>query len=187
MTLIYNEIEEELGFTPAVPFDLSLIRPAVITRESTEAARDYIDRVRRYYIEVSKNAVDARDQSIMAYERADRDGFIRMKKQYTNESLEEFVRNDNEKNKIKRYRNRLYQNYDQIFFDPVNPLVKAHFYAPGKHLFGVFASTLAVNTLVIWFMTLILYVLLYFRVLHHILESSDKIRKIMRDRRQREI
>ncbi|MCK7529738.1 MAG: hypothetical protein MZV63_01105 [Marinilabiliales bacterium] len=37
----------------------------------------------------------------MAYERADRDGFIRMKKQYTNESLEEFVRNDNEKNKIK--------------------------------------------------------------------------------------
>lgn len=186
MTLVYNEIEEEMGFTPAITFDLSLINRREITRESIEAARDYIDRVRRYYIEVSKNAVEARDQSIMAYERADRDGFITMKKQYTNESLEEFVRNDNEKNKIKRYRNRLYQNYDQIFFDPVNPLVKAHFYAPRKQLFGVYARTLAVNTLVIWCMTLILYILLYFRVLHRILESSDKIRKVMRDRQQRE-
>ncbi len=186
MTLIYNEIEEEMGFTPAITFDLSLINRLEITRESIEAARNYIDKVRRYYIEVSKNAVEARDQSIMAYERTDRDGFITMKKQYTNESLEEFVRNDNEKNKIKRYRNRLYQNYDQIFFDPVNPLVKAHFYAPRKQLFGVYARTLGVNTLVIWCMTLILYILLYFRVLHRILESSEKIRKIMRDRRQRE-
>jgi len=186
MTLIYNEIEEEMGCTPAITFDLSLINRLEITRESIEAARNYIDKVRRYYIEVSKNAVEARDQSIMAYERADRNGFITMKKQYTNESLEEFVRNDNEKNKIKRYRNRLYQNYDQIFFDPVNPLVKAHFYAPRKQLFGVYARTLAVNTLVIWCMTLILYILLYFRVLHRILESSDKIRKIIRDRRQRE-
>ncbi len=186
MTLIYNEIEEELGFTPSVTFDLSLINPGEITRESIEAARDYIDRVRRYYIEVSKDAVEARDQSIMAYERADREGFITMKKQYTNESLEEFVRNDNEKNKIKRYRNRLYQNYDQIFFDPVNPLVKAHFYAPRKQLFGVYARTLAVNTGVIWFMTTILYILLYFRALHRILESSEKIRKVIRDRRQRE-
>lgn len=186
MTLVYNEIEEELGFTPSIPFDLRLINPEAITRESTEAARNYIDRVRKYYIEVSKSAVEARDQSIMAYERADRDGFIRMKKQFTNESLEEFVRNDNEKTKIKRYRDRLYQNYDQIFLDPVSPMIKAHFYAPRKQLFGVFAGTLAVNTLVIWLMTLILYVLLYFRVLHRILESSDKIRKIIRDRRTKD-
>jgi hypothetical protein len=186
MTLIYNEIEEELGFTPAISFDLRLIDPAVITLETIEEARNYIEKVRRYYIEVSKNAVEARDQKIMAFERADREGFIRMKKQYTNESLEEFVRNDNEKNKIIRYRERLYQNYDQIFFDPVNPFIKAHFYAPRKQLFGVYASTLAVNTGVIWLMTLILYILLYFRVLHRILESSYKARMVMRDKRRSE-
>ncbi len=183
MTLIRNEIEEELGFTPSIDFDINLIYPGVISPETIGEARDYTDRVRRYYIEVSKNAVEARDQVIMAYEAADRDGFIRMKKQYTNESLEEFVRNDNEKNKIKRYKERLYQNYDQIFFDPVNPLVKAHFYAPQKQLFGFYASTLAVNTGVIWFMTIVLYILLYFRVLHKILESSHKARMVMRYKR----
>ena len=86
-------------------FDISSVNPENITFESIEAARSYIERVRRYYIEVSKEAVEERDQSIMAYERADRDAFIKMKKQYTNESLEEFVRNDNEKSKIKRYKN----------------------------------------------------------------------------------
>ncbi len=184
MRLIRNEIEEELAFTAAVPFDVSLITPDAITAEAIGAARDYIERVRRYYIEVSRNAVDARDQAIMAFERTDREAFIRMKKQYTNESLEEFVRNDNEKDKIKRYRDRLYQNYDQIFYDPSHPLVKAHFYAPRKQVFGLFAGTLPVNTAVIWFMTLCLYILLYFRVLHSILDSSEKFIRVRRDRRE---
>lgn len=185
MMLIRNEIAEELEFTPAVTFDLRLINPDAITPGSVAAARDYIERVRKYYIEVSRKTVEARDQVIMAYEQADREAFIRLKKQYTNESLEEFVRNDNEKDKIKRYRDRLYQNYDQIFFDPAHPLVKAHFYAPQKQLFGLFAGTLAVNTAVIWFMTVCLYILLYFRVLHRILDSSEKFMRVMRDRRER--
>mgnify|MGYP000855221900 FL=1 len=183
MLLIRNEIEEELGFTTAIPFDLRVIDPDAITPEALTAARDYIERVRRYYIEVSRDAVEARDQAIMAYEQADRDAFIRLKKQYTNESLEEFVRNDNEKDKIKRYRNRLYQNYDQIFYDPEHPMVKAHFYAPQKKVFGLFAPTLAVNTGVIWFMTVSLYILLYFRVLHRILDAAEKFMRVRRDRR----
>jgi len=186
MILIRNEIEEELGFTPAIAFDFPMIDPENITLASIEAARNYIEKVRRYYIEVSKNTVEARDQKIMTYERDDRDAFIRMKKQYTNESLEEFVRNDNEKSKIKRYQNRLYQNYDQIFYDPVSPMIKSHFYAPRKQVFGMFAGTLAVNTGVIWLMTVILYILLYFRVLHRILESSQKLKRVIADKGKNE-
>mgnify|MGYP000517369447 CR=1 FL=1 len=177
MILIRNETEEELAFTPAIAFDPGIIDPDNISLAATEAAREYIEKVRRYYIEVSKEAVEARDKSIMAFERADHEGFIRMKKEYTNESLEEFVRNDNEKTKIKRYKDRLYQNYDQIFQDPENMFVKAHFYAPCKRIFGACSGTLAVNTGVIWFMTAILYLLLYFRVLYRILDSSAKLKK----------
>ncbi len=180
MTLIYNEIDEELLFTPRVTFDLSLIDPDNITYMAIDTARNYIERIRRYYIDVSKNAVDARDITITAMERADKEGFIRMKKQYTNESLEEFVRNDNEKDKIKRFNDRLYQNYDQVFFDPPGKLIKAHFYAPRKQVFGYYASTLAVNTGVIWIMTILLYILLYFRVLHRLLESSNKALRAFR-------
>jgi len=96
------------------------------------------------------------------------------------------VKNENEKNKIRRYRDRLYQNYDQIFYDPENRLVKAHFYAPRKQIFGTYASTLAVNTGVIWCMTLILYLFLYFRILLKILESSNKIKMTIRSRQNSE-
>ncbi|MCK7534146.1 MAG: hypothetical protein MZV63_25530 [Marinilabiliales bacterium] len=34
---------------------------------------NYIERIRRYYIDVSKNAVDARDITITAMERADKE------------------------------------------------------------------------------------------------------------------
>src|SRR5512133_2313819 len=93
MSLIYNEIAEEMNFTPDVSFELSLIDPAKISAGSVEAARQYIETVRRYYMDLSKSAVDERDRSIIAREYEDREGFILMKKQYTNESLEEFVRN----------------------------------------------------------------------------------------------
>lgn len=182
MMLIGNEISKELSFTPVIPFDLSLTDPENITTMAVDSARSYIEKVRRYYIEVSKQAVAARDQKITEYENADREGFIRMKKQHTNESLEEFVKNENEKVKIKRYRDRLYQNYDQIFHDPEKRFIKAHFYSPRKRLFGSYADTIAVNTGVIWFMTLCLYILLYFRVLKRILESSEKIKMGFRNR-----
>ena len=130
--------------------------------------------------------MEARDRRIMAFENADREGFILMKKQYTNETLEEFVRNENEKNKIRRYGDRLYQNYDQVFLDPEHPFIKAHFYSPGKMIFGYYARTLVVNTLVIWFMTVVLYILLYFRILYLILESSHKLKKVLTRRRSNE-
>ena len=187
LSLIYNEIAEEMGFTPDVPFNLSVIDPGNITMASVDTARNYIERVRRYYIDVSKQAVDERDRNIIAKEYEDKDGFILMKKRYTNESLEEFVRNENEKEKIIRYKDRLYQNYDQVFLDPGGRFIKAHFYAPRKQIFGIWFSTLAVNVGVIWFMTLVLYILLYFRVLHKILESSDKIKNVLRAQSSTEV
>jgi len=187
MSLIYNEIAEEMSFTPDVPFDLSLIDPEKISAGSVGAARQYIETVRRYYIDLSKRAVDERDRSIVAREYEDREGFIMMKKQFTNESLEEFVRNENEKEKIIRFKDRLYQNYDQVFFDPAGRFIKAHFYAPRKQVFGLWFSTFAVNVGMIWLMTLILYILLFNRVLHKILESSDKIKNVLKARRNSDV
>ncbi len=177
ISLIYNEIEEELGYTPAIVFDLNLINTRNISMETIDTARYYIEKIRAYYIAMSNNIRAERDKCIEAKERANREEFILMKKHYTNETLEEFVRNDNEKEKIKRYRDRLYQNYDQVFLDPTRKFIKAHFYAPRKQVFGNFFNTLTVNVVVIWFMTLCLYICLYFRVLKKILESSDKVKQ----------
>lgn len=177
MKLVYDEIKEEMEFTPAVKFNLQLIDPQKLTVETTDTARYYIELIRTHYIALSNRARAERDRCIEEKERTDKEGFIKVKKEYTNESLEEFVRNDNEKDKIIRFRDRLYQNHDQIFLDPASKFVKAHFYAPRKMVMGKYLKTLTVNTAMIWFMTLVLYVLLYYRVLQKILESSHKVRQ----------
>lgn len=178
--LLQNEVRKELINTPQVKSDVSLLMNNKITPEALKAVRDYIELVRDYYMDISKRVVNAKDRKIETEENIDKEAFIRLKKDYTNESLEDFVRNQNEKEKIIRFKNHLYQNYDQIYLDPEHKLVKAHFYAPRKQVFGVFINTLAVNVGVIWFMTIFLYVILYFKLLKRALDFIEKTIKAYR-------
>jgi len=178
--LLQNEVRKELINTPQIKSDVSLLMNNKITPEALKAVRDYIELVRDYYMDISKRVVNAKDRKIETEENIDKEAFIRLKKDYTNESLEDFVRNQNEKEKIIRFKNHLYQNYDQIYLDPEHKLVKAHFYAPRKQVFGVFINTLAVNVGVIWFMTIFLYVILYFKLLKRALDFIEKTIKAYR-------
>jgi ABC transport system ATP-binding/permease protein len=181
--LLQNEVRKELLKTPQVKSDVSLLMNNQISPEAMKKVRDYIELVRDYYMEISKKAVSAKDRKIEAAEDVDKEAFIRLKKDYTNESLEDFVRNQNEKEKIIRFRNQLYQNYDQIYLDPEHKVVKAHFYAPRKQVFGVYVNTLAVNVGVIWFMTIILYLILYFKLLKRGLDLIENTIKAHREKK----
>ena len=65
------------------------------------------------------------------------------------------------------------QKREPIYKDPTNPFIKAHFYAPRKMVAGTFVSTLWVNVAIIWLMTFITYLLLYFRVLKKLLDLFE--------------
>ena len=54
-------------------------------------------------------------------------------------------------------------------------MIKAHFYAPRKQVFGNYFSTYAVNVAVIWFMTLIFYLILYYRLLKKFLDFFEQL------------
>jgi len=59
---------------------------------------------------------------------------------------------------------------------PKNALdYRAHFFAPQKNLFGTPVSTFLFNNLVIWIMTVLLYVMLYFELLRKLVNSFDHI------------
>ncbi|MEZ5012541.1 MAG: hypothetical protein R2744_13610 [Bacteroidales bacterium] len=52
-------------------------------------------------------------------------------------------------------------------------MIKAHFYAPRKQVFGRFVDTFWVNIMVIWMMTILTYLALYFRVLKRFLDAME--------------
>lgn len=183
IVLLQNEIRKEMAYTPEVTCDVSLLVNNHISQEAMTQARNYIELIRDYYMDMSKRAVKEKDRRIEKEEETDKDAFIKLKKDYTNETLEDFVRNSDEKEKIVRYKNHLYQNYDQIYLDPESRFVKAHFYSPRKQVFGVFANTLTVNTGVIWFTAAILYLMLYFRLLQRVLGFTERKLKAYRNKK----
>ena len=58
------------------------------------------------------------------------------------------------------FKNRLYPNYDQIYSDSNNKFFDAHFYAPRKLIFGNYINTYVANIIVLWVMSIIIYLVL---------------------------
>ena len=89
--------------------------------------------------------------------RKNGNAFIKLRNNYHNESLEEFVTNKNETTKIVEFKGELIQKIDPIFMDPEYKFIKAHFYSPTKQIFGIIFDTYIVNVVVLWVMTILLY------------------------------
>lgn len=68
-----------------------------------------------------------------------------------------------------------FRNSILYFLDPKYKFIKAHFYSPTKQIFGLYIDTYIVNVIVLWIMTIILYLALYFRLLKKLLDSGEVV------------
>jgi ABC transport system ATP-binding/permease protein len=176
MRLLRNEISQEVKTNTYIEFkQLDRLYPEKIDDQVLESASSYIKKVNKFYIKVYNRANDKRDQIIRAYEKSPEEKalFIQLKRDYYNDNLAEFVENSNEPVRIVEFKGKLIQKIDPIYLDPENNLIKAHFYAPQKKIFGTYYTTFWVNTLVIWIVSLIFYIILYFRGLKKLLEILE--------------
>jgi hypothetical protein len=138
-----------------------------ISKEVLDYTGEYLTALRKFYADAYKTAYTAKNEIIQNFNL---DNLQELKRKHFNETLEEFVTNKNVFERITEYKGQLIQKIDPIFHDPVHKFVKAHFYAPRKMIFGVFLPTLWVNVIVIWMMTIMIYLLLYFRALKRLLD-----------------
>jgi hypothetical protein len=56
---------------------------------------------------------------------------------------------------------------------PETYFIKAHYYAPKKPFFGLMISTFWFNTAIIWVMSIILYFVLYYKLLQKLLDLFE--------------
>ena len=109
--------------------------------------------------------------------------FQSFKTKYNNQSLEDVVTNSNTLKFIDEDENTLIQKSDPIFLDPYTfRFLGAQFYSPTKYLGSVKLDTFYANIMVIWLMTIILVITLYYDLLRKLLEGSGLIVKILRNR-----
>ena len=172
--MISNEIlKQQKIYNKNVDFTfLSKLNRDSLNTYSAYMTKSYLDELNDYYgKEFHKfyNKKEARVNHIV-----DKTPLLyKLKKDtYYNESVSDIVKKVFERNKIIQYEDRLIRQVDLIYLDP-SPSnyfdFRSHFYAPQKHFAGKFYDTFWFNLVVVWLITLILYISLYFNLFKRIL------------------
>jgi ABC-type multidrug transport system ATPase subunit len=178
LEVVRNEFAKELKVNHKIQYiHLNELKIERLNDLALEDAITYLDQLNRYYIKLYNKANGYKDEIISSAQRTskDKEQFLNLKRANSNESLEEFVTNSNEVERIVEYKGELSQKLDPIYLDPTSPMIKAHFYAPRKMVFGVYFPTFWINIFVIWFMTILLYFVLYHRLLLRALDYFEQV------------
>ena len=173
LIFIRNEIKKEMDFTPIEFEYIDALTPDKVTPEVIASTQNYLELLRRYYIDYYNYADGQRNALIEKLEKEPGNAYLKLRDKYHNKALEEFVLNKNETTTMIEYKGELIQKMDPIFLDPQHKLIKAHFYTPTKQVFGNYFDTYIVNVIILWLMTTGLYFILYFRLLKRVLDSSE--------------
>jgi energy-coupling factor transporter ATP-binding protein EcfA2 len=182
LEILYNELNK-LGPVEGVEkMTLENISLDLLTKEWVTQFNAYLDDVSNYYKESFNESVAKKEKLIGFLEASEEYEFDlnEYKNTYHNESLSDLVRNVTVKNRYIEYNGEIVQQIDPIFNEPSkpsNPLdYRAHFFAPVKYFLGLKFKTFTFNLIVIWLMTIVLYLTLYFELLRKAVSSNGKVK-----------
>lgn len=173
--LLKYEVEGVQKLVPDYPFEkIDQLTIEQIDGPTIELLKEYLAELNDLFIDKYNELTAEKDKIVVSLNKTDedREAFIKLKDDYTNESLTDLVTNKNDLNKIIEWNNRLIQHSNPVYKDPDG--FRAHFFAPSKELFGTKITTFSANLLVIWLFSIVLAVTLYFDLLKHFLDWIEK-------------
>jgi hypothetical protein len=127
-----------------------------------------------------KNALRSKDSlcGVIATNRIDSEKLDRLRIDYYNKGLATFVLNGDLKDQSVEKTKRIIRKYEPVFMPPRAKNGRAHFCAPFKIIGNLKVDTFWFNLAVIWLVSLLLYIALYFSILRKILSVFDKSKRV---------
>ncbi len=166
-TLLKNEYNKEIHSTPLIdcqvlegdssPEDFNLIK--------AENIGQYFKSLNKFYGEIFQKYNNHKQKMISYWMKKDSEYFTLIRNQYHNDNIADIVKQVFNHNKIIEYEGHLYRKVDPVFFEPIPKHAldfRSHFYAPKKHIAGVYIDTYWFNMIIVWLFTIIMYVSLYY-------------------------
>ncbi len=166
--LFYHEINNELVANPSVQFDLN-------NEQMLPAIQQYFNELNKYYIKEYNDASQRKDKIMQGLIAVNGEEKLKLlKDNFTNESLNDMVLNANTFDLLVEHDNELIRRFRPVYMDGAHDsFIRAPFFVSRKNIFGNYYSTFAVNIVVIWFMTFILAITLYFNVLSRFMKRLN--------------
>jgi ABC transport system ATP-binding/permease protein len=181
LALISTEVSQELNKIGADKFKrLDDLVPARFDSTVHQNLTVFLDQLKKLYVKRFNNADQKKEEKIREMTNApekEKD-FENLREQYNNESISELVKNLSETHRIIEQDGKLIQKIYPIYKDPEPDHMvdfDAQFYMPSKHFLKSNVDTFYFNTAVIWSMTLVLALLLYFDVLRRIIDGIGNL------------
>jgi hypothetical protein len=169
IALLKNELSKEIVRVPSITFNaIDKLSVDAFNEEVALEAKNYIEQLKSHYRDIFNNADNTINRFLSENIRNNKERFNAIKDAYYNESMSDIVRKTFDKNKLLRDGDKLIQVVDPIYQIPEPESAvsfRTHFFAPQKHFAGVFYDTLWFNITVVWLLTLLMYVVLYFDLL----------------------
>ena len=174
VTLLADEMERENRRQNQLQYPFREKLSAGISQKLIDETSEHLDLLTRYYSALYNKTAAQRDKMMRDISSENPDSLLWLKSRYYNQSLANMLKNSSETYRIVEHKNRLLQNYHQVYKYPEHPFIKAHFYAPEKQIFGNYYPTVWVNVIVIWCFNILFYLALYFRWLPNLLGAFQK-------------
>jgi ABC transport system ATP-binding/permease protein len=180
MALMKSEIRRELEETGQALPAIDNLTLAKFDSAAYNAISDYLVNLKRYYIKRYNTADQLREKKVFNFTSTPEkeEAFSRYREAYHNDAITELVKNTSETHRIIEQDGKLIQKIYPIYKEP-NPEhaidFNAQFYMPQKHFLNRNIDTFFFNTGVIWSMSLVLALTLYFDVLRRIIDGISNI------------
>ncbi|WP_047452465.1 ATP-binding cassette domain-containing protein [Alistipes sp. ZOR0009] len=175
LAVLHRAFEREAVAVPEIRFNqIGSVDYKSYSNTVNDAAYSYTEDLVNYYGKIFAK-YNGKKEAVRAWMVAKNEAiYNQLRAQYHNESITDLVKRPFEKNKVLQFGDELVQQYEPIFKDP-EPKgyfdFRSHFLAPQKHFAGVYFDTFWFNLFVIWGMSILLFVALYFELFKKLLFS----------------
>jgi ABC-type multidrug transport system ATPase subunit len=171
----FNELAEAAKLKPGKWF--SSLNYLKFNEIIGDDAKLYLDSV-KVALRLKSKDISVRRDSLYTIitEKMGHENFVRTRERDYNESLADIMLNRLTTSKIYETEHRLIQKADPVYMKPGSKYGRAHFFAPYKMIGRLKIGTLFFNVIVIWFMTFVLFVSLYYNLLKRFILFLEKQR-----------
>ncbi|MFK8045087.1 MAG: ATP-binding cassette domain-containing protein [Crocinitomicaceae bacterium] len=182
LLVLKNEIEKEQTYysakTGTCKGCIGELSYETFTEDTYQKVNEYFEYVLKPkykgIVDNNRSLVDKVKTALV--KRDGKEVYIKLFDSYHNESLEQFVINKIELDKIKEHEGYLVQKSGPIYRDPIDKgFFSAQFYAPTKNFFGTLIPTFWANVMVIWGMVLLLIITLYYDLFKKTLKMFENL------------
>ena len=166
LTAYTRQLSVLAGFNTPPPELMASLNPGRFTPEVADMEEKYLDSLARQFLILKKNNIDLKDSVEMSLvSELGKNGYQDLRDNYTNKKLTEILTDEFNQKKTIETSGKIIQRYEPVYMKPVSRCGRAQFYAPYKQLGKKKINTLQFNIIVLWVVSLLFYIALYYKIL----------------------